>query len=153
MKRGAAPISADWESGATAVEFALLVPMFLMLVYGAIEFGRVLWTEQALQETAFASARCMAIAQGTKPNRSCASSGSYSSSNTTSYVQNVAAGWGLSLPSSGVSLSTSANCGGSSGGFSQVTLTSTFNSVAPKLVKLNAGGVTLTASACYPNNS
>ena len=35
----------------------------------------------------------------------------------------------------------------------QVTLTKTFTSVAPLLVHLNAGGITLTAAACYPNNS
>ena len=37
-------------------------------------------------------------------------------------------------------------------GFSQVTLTSTFNSVVPQLIELSTGGITLTASACYPNN-
>ena len=126
--------------------------MFLMLVFGAIEFGRVLWTEQALQETALAGARCMAIAQGTKPNGSCTSSGSYSSTATKTYIQNVANGWGVSLPLSGISLSTSAASGGCTG-LSQVTLTKTFTSVAPLLVHLNAGGLTLTAAACYPNNS
>jgi hypothetical protein len=34
-----------------------------------------------------------------------------------------------------------------------VTLTSTFSSVVPNLVNLSAGGITLSASACYPNNS
>jgi Flp pilus assembly protein TadG len=55
--------------GTTAVEFALVAPMFLMLVFGAIEFGRILWTEQALQETAIAGARCMAIAQTTNSSQ------------------------------------------------------------------------------------
>ncbi len=141
------------DDAATAVEFALVVPMFLMLVFGTIEFGRLLWTEQALQETAIAAARCVAIAQGTNPSGSCASGGAYSSTSYNTYVLNVAAGWGLSLPNPPPAPSTSANCGGSSGGFSQVTLTSTFNSVAPELVHLNALGVTLTGSACYPNNS
>ncbi len=138
------------EGGATAVEFALVAPMFLMLVFGAIEFGRVLWTEQALQEAAIAGARCMAIAQGTKPNGSCTASGSYSY--TTTYVQNVASGWGLTLPNAGISLNNSASCGGT-GGFSKVTLTKTFTSAVPLLVHLSAGGITLTASGCYPNNS
>jgi Flp pilus assembly protein TadG len=134
-------------AGATAVEFAMVLPMFLMLVFGTIEFGRVLWTRQALQETAVAGARCMAILQS-----SCASGGAYSSSGTTSYIQNVASGWGLSVPTSGISLNNAASCGGTSG-FSQVTLTSTFTSVVPKIVQLAAGGTTLTASACFPNNS
>lgn len=132
-------------AGTTAVEFALVAPMFLMLVFGTIEFGRLLWTEEALQQTAIAGARCVAIAQGTTQNSPCASGG------TTTYIQNIAKGWGLSLAS--ITPSTSANCGGSGGGFSQVTLTSTFTSVAPKLVQLASGGITLSASACYPNNS
>ena len=41
---------------------------------------------------------------------------------------------------------------GGGNGFSQVTLTSTFNSVVPQLIELSTGGITLTASACYPNN-
>lgn len=138
--------------GATAVEFALVLPMFLMLVFGAIEFGRLLWTEQALQETAIAGARCVAIAQGSNPTNSpCASSGSYNATTATTYIQGIASGWGLSIPTSGIT----PNPAGSGGclGLSQVTLTSTFTSVVPNLIQLAAGGITLTASACYPNNS
>jgi Flp pilus assembly protein TadG len=130
--------------GATAVEFALVVPMFLMLVFGGIEFGRLLWAKEAMQETAIAGARCVAIAQGSGQTSSpCASGG------TNTYIQNVAKAWGLTLAS--ITPTTSTSCGGT-GGFSQVTLTSTFNSVAPKLVELSSGGLTLTATACYPNN-
>jgi Flp pilus assembly protein TadG len=130
--------------GATAVEFALVLPMFLALVFGSIEFGRLLWAKEALQETAIAGARCVAIAQGSGQTHSpCASGG------TTTYIQNIATGWGITLAS--IIPTTSASCGGTSG-FSQVTLTSTFNSVVPKLVQLSAGGLTLTATACYPNN-
>ena len=127
--------------------------MFLMLVFGTIEFGRILWTEQALQETAVAGARCMAIAQGAKEASACASGGSYSSATTTSYIQGVAGGWGLSLPSSGITLDKAAACGSSGSGFSQVTLSSTFTSVVPNLVHLATGGTTLTATACYPNTT
>ncbi len=142
------------EGGATAVEFAFVAPMFLMLAFGTIEFGRVLWTKQALQETAVAGARCMAIAQTAHASQntgSCASSGTYSASNTKTYIQNVATGWGLSLTVSDILLSPSAS--GGCAGLSQVTLTKTFTSVVPLLVHLSAGGITLTASACYPNNS
>ncbi len=152
--RGLRRISAA-EDGATAVEFALVAPMFLMLTFGAIEFGRVLWTEQALQETAIAGARCMAIAQTihTAQNTgSCASSGAFSATNTNSYIENVASGWGLSLTASNITLNPSATSGACAG-LSQVTLTSTFTSVVPNLVKLSSGGLTLTASACYPHSS
>lgn len=138
--------------GATAVEFALVLPMFLMLVFGAIEFGRLLWTKEALQETAIAGARCVAIAQGSNPTSSpCAASGSYSAASAKNYIRQVAGGWGLSLPNSGINPDPAGS--GGCAGLSQVTLTSTFTSVVPSLVLLNAGGITLSASACYPNNS
>jgi Flp pilus assembly protein TadG len=31
--------------GAAVIEFALVAPMFLMLLFGSIEFGRLLWTQ------------------------------------------------------------------------------------------------------------
>ena len=129
--------------GSTAVEFAMVLPMFLMLVFGGIEFGRLLWTKEALQETAVAGARCVAIAQGSTPYGPCASGG------TTTYIRKVAKGWGLALTSITEDTATSGGCQG----LSQVTLTSTFTSVAPSLVRLAAGGTTLTATACFPNNS
>jgi Flp pilus assembly protein TadG len=141
--------------GATAVEFALVVLMFLMLVFGAIEIGRMLWTKQALQETAIVGARCMAIAQSSNSAQntgSCAASGKYSSSATTTYIENVASGWGLSLSASNISLAPSATSGGCTG-LSQVTLTSTFTSPVAALILLSAGGITLSESTCYPNNS
>ena len=58
------------QDGAIAVEFAILAPVFLALVFGTIEFGRLMWTYQALQETAIAGARCMAL-----PQTACASAG------------------------------------------------------------------------------
>lgn len=147
---GATPRLLAAREGATAVEFALVLPMFLMLVFGTIEFGRILWTQQALQETAIAGARCVAIAQGSNPTSSpCASSGSYSSTTATGYIQQVASGWGLSIPSSGINPDPTGGSG--CPGLSQVTLTSTFVSVAPLLVQL-AGATSLTATACYPNN-
>ena len=131
--------------GTAAIEFALVAPVFLALLFGIIEYGRYLWTLQALQQVAAEGARCMAI-----PQSACASGGSYSSSNTTSRIQQIGNQWGVSIPSGGITLSANATCGGTTG-FSKVTLTSTFYSAVPQLVQLAAGGTSLTASACFPN--
>jgi Flp pilus assembly protein TadG len=139
--------------GATAVEFALVLPMFLMLVFGGIEFGLVLWTQQALQETAIAGARCMAIAQASTQTESpCVSGSSYSATSTKSYIQAVASGWGLTVPTSNIALYPAGNSSACTG-LSQVTITKTFTSAVPQIVQLAAGGTTLTATACYPNNT
>jgi Flp pilus assembly protein TadG len=132
-------------SGASAVEFALVLMPLLMLAFGVIEYGRLLWTKQALQEAAIAGARCMGILES-----SCASGGGFSSTGTTSYVQQVASGWGISVPTADVTLNHNATCGGQTG-FSQVSLAFTFTSVVPKIVLL-VGGENLTATACFPNN-
>jgi Flp pilus assembly protein TadG len=152
MTPGRLSALAGARGGATAVEFALVAPLFLALVFGTTEFGRLLWIEQALQETAIAGARCVAIAQSPTSNPTsspCASGGSYSPASATTYIQKVASGWGLSLPTSNIFLYPEGNSSGCTG-LSQVTLTSTFTSVVPSLVQLG-GGITLSASACYPN--
>ncbi|HJU15428.1 MAG TPA: TadE family protein [Stellaceae bacterium] len=133
-------------SGNAAIEFALVFPMFLMLIFGTFDYGRLLWTWQALQETATVGARCMAIPQG-----ACASGGSYNQANTTSFIQAVAQHWGLSIPSGNITLSQNASCGGS-GGFSTVSITTIFTSVVPKIVLLPGSGKSLSATACYPNS-
>ncbi|MEE8168955.1 MAG: TadE/TadG family type IV pilus assembly protein, partial [Phycisphaerae bacterium] len=35
--------------GAVALEFALVFPVFLLLIYGLFEFSRVFWTENTLE--------------------------------------------------------------------------------------------------------
>lgn len=134
-------------NGATLVEFALVAPVFLALLFGTLEFGRALWTQQALQETAIAGARCMAL-----PQSGCATAAyAYSSADTIIYIQGVASQWGISLPSANITQNNAATCGGASG-FSQVELTFTFQSVVPNLVQIATGGIPLSATACFPNN-
>lgn len=127
------------QNGATLVEFALVAPVFLALLFGALEFGRALWTQQALQETAIAGARCMAL-----PQTNCAT-------DTTTFIQQVASQWGVSLTSANITPNNNTSCGGTSG-FSQVSLTFTFTSVVAGLVGIPSGGVPLRATACFPNN-
>lgn len=131
--------------GTVVIEFALVAPVFLALVFGIVEYSRYLWMLQALQQVAVDGARCMAI-----PQTACASGGSYSATNTTSRIQQIGNQWGISIPSGGVTLSANATCGGTTG-FSKVTVTSTFNSAVPQLIQLAAGGTSVTASACFPN--
>jgi len=149
--RGSQSVTAACD-GAAIIEFALVAPMFLMLVFGTIEYGRLLWTQQALQQTAIAGARCMAIAHGAIQSSPCASAGSYSATSTNSYIENIASGWGLSVQDSNITLdSTGADCGGTSG-LVEVKITISFTTPVPQIVLLSAGAEPLTAIACYPSN-
>jgi Flp pilus assembly protein TadG len=49
------------ERGAVAVEFALVLPVLILLVVGAIEFGKVLSQYQVFQGAAREGARCAAV--------------------------------------------------------------------------------------------
>src|SRR5215207_7816668 len=48
-------------SGSAAVEFALTVPALLLMLFGAIEFGRLLWTQNTIQYAVEQAARCAAL--------------------------------------------------------------------------------------------
>ncbi|HEY5107754.1 MAG TPA: TadE/TadG family type IV pilus assembly protein [Caulobacteraceae bacterium] len=133
--------------GATAVEFALVIGPLVLVLFGIIEFGRMIWTNNALQETAIDAARCAGILES-----SCASGGAYSSANTATYAQTVAQGWGIAVPTSAVTSTASTTCAGVAG-FSQVTINYTFQTVVPMVLTSMSGGVPLTATACFPKQS
>ena len=48
-------------SGASAVEFALVVPLFATLIFGMINVALALWGAAALHYTVDAAARCQAV--------------------------------------------------------------------------------------------
>ncbi|MGK3649957.1 TadE/TadG family type IV pilus assembly protein [Pseudarthrobacter enclensis] len=56
-------MSKDSERGAAAVEFAILLPLLLMLVLGTIEFGRAYNAQITLTNAARDGVRVMAIAK------------------------------------------------------------------------------------------
>jgi Flp pilus assembly protein TadG len=133
--------------GASAIEFAITAGPFLLFVLGVFEFGRLLWTREALQEAAMAGARCMGILQS-----SCTTSGAYNAAQTENYVKTIANQWSVPLVASNVTPNPNATCGGI-GGFSQVSITYTFTSVVPHLITALVGGVNLSTAACFPNQS
>lgn len=51
------------DRGATAVEFALTLPILLLLVFGVVDFGRALFTQVTLTQAAREGARLAALDQ------------------------------------------------------------------------------------------
>jgi Flp pilus assembly protein TadG len=115
-------------AGTTAIEFAILLPAFLLLLLGVVEFGRMIWTQVSLQQAVEAAARCLSVAQCT-------------SSNAPSYA--VEQAYGLSVPASDFTVS-SPSCG------VEVSASYPFGFVVPSLFPWQ---VTLTAQSCYPLQS
>ena len=97
-------MSHDSERGAAAVEFALLLPLLLMLVLGTIEFGRAYNAQITLTNAARDGVRVMAIANDPAGAKTAA--------------KNAAASVSTTIPATDITLSTNACSTGA-----QVTLT------------------------------
>lgn len=140
-RQSAATGAAVWRAcdGATAVEMAFLLPVFMLFLLGICEFGRALWTQTALQFAVESAARCAAVS----PTLCTASGG------TTMDIPGYAASqaFGLSIPSSAFTYTQNAICGVGLGGGAQVTASYAFNAVVPQFVPVD---VTLTAKSCHP---
>jgi Flp pilus assembly protein TadG len=133
--------------GISAVEFALVAPALLLIVLGTAEFARARWMEEALSHTSITGARCMGLQL-----TNCAAGGVYSATATAAYIQGIAQKWGLNLTPANIALNANTSCGGVSG-FSQVTLTTSFNTIAPFLITSLSAGKSLSATACFPNGT
>jgi Flp pilus assembly protein TadG len=126
-------------NGTTAVEFAMVLPPFLMFLLGTISASLAVYTEASLQYAAEGAARCYSVN----------SSQCDSTTTTQSYAQTLYKG--LGSPTFTASLS-SATCGNATNPGHQV--------IASLDVVLNAGvkqdltpaqwTIPLTATACFP---
>jgi Flp pilus assembly protein TadG len=58
-------VKAERDRGAALVEFALILPVFLMLVFGIVEFGRAYNAQIALQGASREGARALALGRTT----------------------------------------------------------------------------------------
>ena len=113
----------------TAVEFGITAPVFVMVIFGVLECGTLLWTKLGLQHGAQMAARCASVNPGV-----CASS-----DDIKAYA--VQQAYGLTLPSSAFTAST-ASCG------KQVNANYTHQFVSSYL--FGGPSVTLTAQSCFP---
>jgi Flp pilus assembly protein TadG len=118
--------------GAGAVEFALVLPAFLMFVLGLADCGRLLWTNGTLAHSVAAASRCAIV--------------NTSTCGTAAEVEAYAAAqaWGLGLTSSAFTVAAAA-CG------TQVNGTLSFTFIIPWFFGSGPSGnaITLNAMACY----
>lgn len=118
------------ERGSSAVEFALLAPVFILLIFGLIDMGAMLWTEFGLQHGVEMAARCASVNQ-----TACGS---------TANIQAFAADqtYGVNPPSSTFAVTTQA-CGYQVSASYKFELVTLFGLPAP----------TLSAQSCFPKAS
>ena len=113
------------DRGASAVEFAMILPAFLVFVLGVMNCGLMLWTQLGIEHGAVMAARCAAINPSTCPD-------------VPAYASQHA--YALNLPKSTFTL-TSPACG------DQVAANYAFHFVTLLMPQIN---LTLTARSCYP---
>ena len=111
--------------GATAVEFAMLLPGFLVFVLGIGNCGMMLWTQLGIQHGVVEAARCATINPSSCPD-------------VPAYASQQA--YDLNIPKTAFTLSSTA-CG------NQVTANYQFPFTTLMFPPMN---VTLTALSCYP---
>ncbi len=122
--------------GATMVEFALVALAFLALIFGVVEFGRVLWTLNGLHLAVQQAARWAAV-----HDKSCTAS-----DGTTESFAATAAGTGVGPSAFALSC---CDIGSRSNSGNKVVANYTINLFVP-YIQMNPR---LIASDCYPRNA
>lgn len=114
----------------TSIEFAITAPLFILIIFGLLQFGLWIWTQFALQHATEMAARCASV--------------NSTICGTASAIQTYAAqqALGLTVPSSIFAFSQT-SCG------NEVTAHYMFPSFAPAL---GFPSLTLTAQACFPSS-
>jgi len=132
------------EEGASAAEFALILPVFLLFVFGLIEFGMLLFTTNQLHWTAEQAARCSSVSMSCKLNGN--ATGAVTNTTVGNYAKSVYKGL------AGPTFTYDTNGGCSRTGASNTN--SGHRVTASANFKLNLGvyyrSIPLTADACFP---
>ena len=119
----------DESRGTTAVEFAITLPLFIMVIFGILECGFMLWTQLGLQHGTQMAARCASINASVCGNASA------------TQLFAVQQAYGLPITADVFTVTTS-SCGNQiNASYTYTFLSSYFGSPA----------VTLTAQSCFPN--
>ena len=124
-------------SGATAVEFALILPPLLALIFFVIEGNRMLWTKQAIHEAASNAARCMAV--GHAPCDT--------TDGVRAFASERAGKWAVKLPVDAIKAQSNQTCDGETG-MNRIDIDFEFKSPVAGL--LPGFPKRLTAEACFP---
>jgi len=118
--------------GATAVEFALIAPVFLIMVIGVFELGRAMWIKASMQYAVEETTRYAIVNTGA------------STSTLAAYAQSAYSSSGINITGATFNASQA-----TSGGKTYVTITGSFNfSVLVPIVPMP--DVTLSAKSRIP---
>jgi Flp pilus assembly protein TadG len=142
----------DDTRGGTIVEYTLTMPLFILLMFGVVQAGILLWTWVGMQHGVEMAARCASV--NYNANQAGLNTGCFSptapNAVTANTVEVYAANnsFGINLPSSKFQATLNTTCGTNPGIL--VTASYTFNLIH---YVFSAFSVPLTAQSCYPTSS
>ena len=122
--------------GATIVEFALVAPIFVILLFGIIEGSRAFWVKQTLERVAHATARCMSV------DSACATTAAQKQ-----YAVDRARSLGVGVELADVAITGGTTCKGNANSNS-VTIARPFDTVLRNIVPIVPQE--LSGSGCFP---
>jgi Flp pilus assembly protein TadG len=131
--------------GVNAIEFAMLLPIFIMLLVGIVEFGQLLFLQAALQHAVTFAARCATqFGQVPQDSNIFGATASPPDCTTQPNVQQMASNqsFGLYVPPSNFTAVLNTN------GYNCVYANYPQTFVIPLITTFN---ITLTANSCYPS--
>lgn len=125
------------QRGAAAIEFALLGPTLVLMLFGLIETGRLFWTQHTLDEVAYSTVRCMSIStqcddQTAQQDFAISRAGSY----------------GITIAAADIAVQSNTTCK-TFGSSNRVVIDAGFNSVMHNLVPQFPA--VIEAEACFPS--
>ncbi len=121
--------------GAMTVEFAMILPAFMMLLTGTMEYCRYLWTMQTLNNVAYSTARCATFSS------SCATAATIQN-----YAVNLASSYGLAVTTANVAYTSNTTCRSNTG---QNMVTVSYSFASPLTAFVGAMGSTVTGRGCF----
>jgi Flp pilus assembly protein TadG len=142
----------DDTRGFALVEYTITLPLFLLLMFGLVQAGILLWTWVGLQHGVEMAARCASVnynASQAGLNASCFTvngapvPSAVTHTDVEAYAQQNS--FGINLPSSNFHATLNTTCGTNAG--NQVTASYTFNLIH---YVFSAFSVPLSAKSCYP---
>lgn len=121
----------------SALEFALIGTVLILMLLAPVEIGLMIWTGSALRTTAAETARCVAI-------------GGSACANPQSYAVDLAKLWigPHAITTQDVTVSATTTCHNATGSFAQVSITASIWS-GTLLSPIAVGSQT--ATACFPS--
>lgn len=119
--------------GTAALETAIILPVFVTLIFAMFDYGSAFWTLASLQAGADSGARCYALQQ------TCTNAAS-----TASYISGLV---GFTVPTAAVTVTASANCGSGITG-SLVQISESYSFVVQGLYP--GSPMAMSVSGCFP---